>query len=371
MSSIISSPNMHFLIIDNKNNRKFASISMNKVNISKKKLDLKFLTGKPLNSFWDITDTPYVEISSKEFYTEDAFENEEIEYTNEKIINTNNKEIYQSEKSQKLTDEEINQLKKEITNKDDLVKAIASNNTSMEKRTILSQEKYIKKKTQKYKHLIWITPVSLYNIVETFFLYDIRAINYLRFDSISTMLINSNFLPKTSTLMYEQTSNILTSAYAQRTHFDSRIYHLFDNNKICNKNLNLFNLSTLQKALITYLNINVLTDSKNPMNEMISKKFENYFDNLVICLTNDNEIPRVFGLLIKYLKNSGNIIIFAKDVEVLVEIDKILCDAKMGTDTKIIETITREYQVLPLRTHPTMNHKGYSGYVLTSYKTIE
>jgi hypothetical protein len=37
-------------------------------------------------------------------------------------------------------------------------------------------------------------------------------------------------------------------------------------------------------------------------------------------------------------------------------------------EIKIHETITREYQVLPLRTHPTMSNKGYSGFVLTAIK---
>ncbi len=35
----------------------------------------------------------------------------------------------------------------------------------------------------------------------------------------------------------------------------------------------------------------------------------------------------------------------------------------------ICETYMREYQVLPLRTHPNMNNKGYSNYVLVGIKT--
>ena len=148
-------PERYFLIIDNKNNRKFVTTNMKRANISKKNINLTFFNGKHLNTYWDITDAAnYTQITSKEFNSEEHFEDEEIEYSNEKILNASNKEIYQSEKSQKLTDEEINELKKTITNKDELIKAIKDNNSSMEKRTLLSQEKYIKKKTQKYKNLI-------------------------------------------------------------------------------------------------------------------------------------------------------------------------------------------------------------------------
>jgi len=53
---------------------------------------------------------------------------------------------------------------------------------------------------------------------------------------------------------------------------------------------------------------------------------------------------------------------------VLIGIEKYLFDNKIAIDIKIHETITREYQILTLRTHPEMNNKGYSGYVLTAIK---
>ena len=85
-------------------------------------------------------------------------------------------------------------------------------------------------------------------------------------------------------------------------------------------------------------------------------------------MKNDNNLPKYFFELFQFLKYSGNFVIFAKDKEILVEIDKIMFENNLGIDTKIIETITREYQILELRTHPMMNNKGYSGYVYTGYK---
>jgi hypothetical protein len=52
----------------------------------------------------------------------------------------------------------------------------------------------------------------------------------------------------------------------------------------------------------------------------------------------------------------------------LVYLEKILLDDKICLEIRIHETIVREYQVLPLRTHPEMNNKGYSAYVLTAIK---
>ena len=359
----------YFLIIDNKNGRKFVTTQMKKINISKKVINLLFFEGKKLNTFWDVTNEDnYIEIKSKEFLNENKFEDEEIEYTNEKIIGNTNKEIYQSDNAQKLTDDEIKDLKEKTKNKDELIQTILQNNTSMEKRTIFSQEKIIKKKTQKYKNLIWITSTSLFNIIETFFIIDPKIINYLRMDTISTMLINTNFM-EGKTLIFEETNNILTQAYCMRTPYNGKVISLFKE-KICNKNLNIFNLTRKQKSLISYMNINCFLNKKSFGYDIFTQKFQNYFSNLVICLKMDIEIPIYFFNLLPFLKYSGNIIIFGKDKEILINIDKILNENKLGIDTKIIETITREYQILELRTHPMMNNKGYSGYVLVSYKTV-
>ena len=305
-------PELYFLIIDNKKGRKFVTLEMGKVKLSKKNINLEFFKDKKLNTYWDITDdNNYTQITEKEFKNEEEFDTEDLEYTNEKITNATNKEIYQSSQAQKLSQEEIEKLKTTTQDKNELIKKIVENNTSMEKRTIFSQEKILKKKALKYKYLIFITPPSLFNIIETFFLYDLKSINQLRFDSVATMLINSNFQEKSSTIIIDESSNILTLAYAQRTQFDSKVMHLFFD-RVPSKNLNLLNLDHKQKANIEFMRYSVLMDE--------NQIFKNFYEN------------------------------------------------KLGIDTKIIETITREYQILELRTHPMMNNKGYSGYVLVSYK---
>jgi hypothetical protein len=46
----------------------------------------------------------------------------------------------------------------------------------MAKRTIFSQSKTIKKKGRIYKHRVWLAQINLFNIAETFFIYDIKRI---------------------------------------------------------------------------------------------------------------------------------------------------------------------------------------------------
>ena len=338
-------PELYFLIKDNKKGRKFVTLEMGKIKLNKKNIDLSFFKDKKLNTYWDLSDdNNYIQITEKEFKNEEEFEGEALEYTNEKIIGATNKEIYQSSQAQKLTQEEIENLKSTTQDKDELIKKIIENNTSMEKRTIFSQEKIIKKKALKYKYLIFITPPSLFNIIETFFIYECRAINQLRFDSVASMLINSNFQENSSTIIIDESNNILTLAYAQRTHFGSKVVHIFFD-RPPSKNLNLLNLDSRQKGNISYMRYTVLMDE----NQLFKKFYQNKFANLVICMKEDKLIPNYFFEFLQFLKPSGNFVIFSKDKEILVSIDKTVVENKLGIDSKIIETITREYQILELK----------------------
>ena len=360
-------PELYFLIIDNKKGRKFVTLEMGKVKLNKKNINLEFFKNKKLNTYWDITDdNNYVQITEKEFKNEENYENEELEYTNEKITGASNKEIYQSSQAQKLSQEEIEKLKNTTQDKNELIKKIIENNTSMEKRTIFSQEKILKKKALKYKFLIYITPPSLFNIIETFFIYECKSINQLRFDSVASMLINSNFQEKCSTIIIDESNFILTLAYAQRTQFGSKVMHIFFD-RIPSKNINLLNLNRAQKANIEYMRYSLLMDDTR----MFKNFYKNKFANLVLCLKEDKLLVQYFFELWQFLRPSGNFVLFSKDKEILISIDKIVIENNLGIDSKIIETISREYQILELRTHPMMNNKGYSGYVYVGYKAAE
>jgi tRNA (adenine-N(1)-)-methyltransferase non-catalytic subunit len=92
---------------------------------------------------------------------------------------------------------------------------------------------------------------------------------------------------------------------------------------------------------------------------------------LVICIKNETDLIITVLQLMVYLKYSGTLIVFAKEIDILLELEKTLVENKIVLDVRINETISREYQVLPLRTHPMMNNRGFSGYVLTAIKIFK
>jgi hypothetical protein len=60
----------NILIIDNKDNRRITTINSGKLKISKKDVNLKFFEMKSLNTFWDLEETDYKQITHKEFFSE-------------------------------------------------------------------------------------------------------------------------------------------------------------------------------------------------------------------------------------------------------------------------------------------------------------
>lgn len=188
----------------------------------------------------------------------------------------NNKEIF-STGHQKLSYEELEKMKENGLKGDELIKVIVENNTSMDKRTTFSQEKFLKKKKQKYRHLIWIVPTNLFNIVETFFLEDEKRINFMRMDTFSTMLVNSHFNNNASTLLYEDIDNVLISCYASRSSVTSNVISLYDG-KLKNTNLAIFNLCRKYKYIISHVDIDSVLNKNNFFYGLLSQRYRLRFD---------------------------------------------------------------------------------------------
>jgi hypothetical protein len=96
-------------------------------------------------------------------------------------------------------------------------------------------------------------------------------------DTVSTMLVYSVFFKDSKTLIYEDTENILTSAYASRSSKTSLIVSLFDT-RINTKNLTLFNLHRRNKYPINYIDIVNFTNQTSFYYNLFSKSYFNMFD---------------------------------------------------------------------------------------------
>lgn len=68
----------YFLIIDNKDNRRFCNTNMNKIKLGKKDINLQFFENKNLNTFWTVDKNIYEQITHKEFFNENLCKNNHL-----------------------------------------------------------------------------------------------------------------------------------------------------------------------------------------------------------------------------------------------------------------------------------------------------
>ena len=104
----------------------------------------------------------------------------------------------------------------------------------------------------------------------------------------------------------------------------------------------------------------------DPIRDALAKKYKKYFTSFIFA--HDTLHPmEVYEALCQFLQPSASIAVFSTVLQPLTELEAVL-SFNRAVNVKIEELWTREYQVLPLRTHPTMSTDGRSGFILTGQR---
>jgi tRNA (adenine-N(1)-)-methyltransferase non-catalytic subunit len=90
-------------------------------------------------------------------------------------------------------------------------------------------------------------------------------------------------------------------------------------------------------------------------------------DSLLVAVPGDPEAAVLAAL--RYARPSASFAVFSVDVVVLASLSRRLHTLGLGIAMQLGETWSREYQVLPERTHPAMSMDGLSGFLLTGTAT--
>ena len=91
-------------------------------------------------------------------------------------------------------------------------------------------------------------------------------------------------------------------------------------------------------------------------------------DALIIASKFD--ISAVFTPLLHFLAPSRPFVAFSQSIEPLARCKAELDAKQTAVHVRVTESFLREYQVLPMRTHPEMMTSATGGYLLTGFKVI-
>ncbi|XP_023946339.2 tRNA (adenine(58)-N(1))-methyltransferase non-catalytic subunit TRM6 [Bicyclus anynana] len=348
-----------------------------------------------------------------------------------KVSGTDNRNIYDDGRSQKLSATEISDLKSDSTKASDIVETLITNSKTFHNKTEFSQEKYLKKKEKKYFEFIQILRPNLRIITETLYKLDPSKVQGIRIDTLSQIITLSNISSEGNHLLYDSGSNGLLAAAllsAMGSEAKGKLIHMhpgnmsqkqallamnFDSEHL-NKCLSVNVYSALRQVyqgcdthtqeavLENESNLkrkaadNIEHESKIPKlddsqvvdsevkevnmddSQSIKKKPKWHFDNIAAAevLTNkvdslviaSKEDPQnIFLELVQFVKPGRPFVIYYSVAEPLQNLYMTLKSSSNVAALKLTCNWMRNYQILHERTHPEVMMNGSSGFLLTGY----
>ncbi|KAJ1969333.1 tRNA (adenine(58)-N(1))-methyltransferase non-catalytic subunit trm6 [Dimargaris xerosporica] len=326
----------------------------------------------------------------------------ESEYATVQETEATNREIMDDPQAQRLTHDEIQQLKESSlageVDHDTLIAKMAENNASFDKKTEFSKAKYIKRKKSKYSKEFTVVDPTLHNLWHFFFTRNSTKIRDIRIDTLAQLLAMLNVNAYSRLLVVDDTHGMVLSAVLSRlgANPQGQVLALHEGDSANFDLLKLMPLSTTVSRQLMYLSwsrINpdapVQFDDKDmtEMSELDRRGHERRkatflrvqaaqtalwqggWDGLVIASQYQPE--SILNELVPYVGGSRPIVVYSPSKEPLVTTAAFMKTSPDYLFPQITESWIREYQVLPGRTHPLMTMNAGGGYLLNAIRVYD
>ncbi len=331
----------------------------------------------------------------------DKEENEEDIPEFEVGSSTDNKQIFDvGSQIQGLSMEEIEGLKKATADSKDggrsIIEKVIQSHKAFDKKTIYSQQKYLRRKQQKFLRRFRCDYLGSTQLVEYFLYKDPAKILEISVESLGLMMNLANIQPGGRYLVLDDTTGLIVYSMMERMQGKGSIVLAHENE---HPNLAILNYSTqysevLQKKMIKTINWLQFFEPENerePIEELPQKELDELkaskrsrffrrlkrareineaidmvqagdFDALVIATTFD--VPTLAPRILDKVGGSRPIVIYNQFKESLIETSHALQKDLRVLAPTILETRVRPYQTIPGRLHPVMTMRGGGGYLL-------
>ncbi|KAG7099670.1 hypothetical protein E1B28_001495 [Marasmius oreades] len=314
---------------------------------------------------------------------------EEVEDTD-----ATNELINDGELVQPLTITEITTLKQAGVHASDIIKKQIEQHANYSLKTEYSKEKYKKRKEAKYSKSFTTIEPTLFNVCDYWFNKDQNRIRDIRPDTLSHLLLLANIQPGRRYLAVDDASGLVVSGILDRLRGEGCLLTICDTDSppaypvLANMNfkpnevssvLVSLNWATAQEEYTPIMAPSDLTPeeirsdrqkSRLKKRKLISdalaktreELFAGEFDGLIIASQYDPS--SILERLAPYVAGSASIVVHSPHLQVVADLQTELRSAPGFLAPTVTEVWTRQYQILPGRTHPTMNTSGSGGYLL-------
>ncbi|CAN8009747.1 unnamed protein product [Ixodes pacificus] len=415
-----------YVVIRGANNVRLVQVDKKKpIFFGKRKFGVQAAIGQPFGSVFEIRDRDLQKVSAEEFRRTSS---ECIPQVDDVLTSgQDNRNLLDDGKSQKLTREQIEGFKADGTSGEEIVKTLLENSTTFRKKTEYSQQKYLKKKQQKYlQHLTLERPTARL-LGEMYYSQNPLKVGNMRVDALAQLLTWCNVRSGGRYAVFDSWLGLLTAAVLERLGKEGSIVQLYPGlgpDSSYRQAVNALNLddnfvhSTVlelpfQRALDLLREPSTTEDGDGDSSMAVAadqpetpaagsgndapsdgqpsgkewkddertrrraRRLEEQqkaadllktkaLDGLLVA-GKQHPTPVVLTLL-EFLAPSRPFAVFCTYQEPLVDLYGRLKSANNAVFLKLSESWLRAHQVLPDRTHPSINMSGGGGYLLTGIK---
>jgi len=321
-----------------------------------------------------------------------------------------NRDLRDDEGSQKLSKQEIVNMREEGVSGHEIVEKLIENSDTFQQKTKFSQAKFLKKKAKKYHHYILVRKPSIRLLMEIHYTADPMKLMNLRVDSLAQILHYTNIRHGGRYLVYETgAQGIVVAAVLERVGAQGRVTHIYQTGQPQTNCLTAMDFSSKVLDNLKVLNIQHLRsleqgndilaahprtdggpppskkprEGDQPTEEQVASAMDkpvrmNLREQSVAAFT-ELQDTKCDGLIIvckqhpstllthltRYLAPSRPFAVYSPYKEPLLDAYIAVKEAGTGIMCSVSETWLRHHQVLPERTHPMVNMSGGGGYLLT------
>lgn len=307
-------------------------------------------------------------------------------------------------KIQKLSNEDIDELKQSgATSKigQKIIEQMIAGHEGFDKKTIFSQQKYLKRKQQKFLRRFTVDYLGGNELLQYYIERDLPRVLDLSEESLGLLLTYGNVRPGGKYLLIDETGGCVLYAMMERMAGQGTIVLAHENehpntialrhsgyteelkNKMV-KTINWLQFLEPENERIIWEDlpqeeVDAMKANKKEqyirrreralaINSVISLVEEGNFDALISVST--LHMPTLIPRIINRVGGSRPVVIYNQYKELLLETQHLLSSDKRVLAPSIFETRVRPYQTIPGRMHPLMTMRGGGGYVLWGTKVI-
>lgn len=377
--------------------------------------DVEGVFGYPHGTSFEIMEDHHVQPIKSITYTEDT--TDETDDLNKEILDKteltklfsesadNNQNIIDiGSKIQKLTDDEIIELKQSGASSNigqKIIEQMIAGHQGFDRKTIYSQEKYFRRKQQKFLRRFTIEYLGGSQLLNYYVEKDLQRILDMSEESLGLILNYGNVRPGGTYLLIDETGGVILYAMMERMQGEGTIVYVHENEHPNTIALRYSGYSDelIQKMVkpISFLQLLEPENEKidwiepteqeleqakpgkriqlerrskraNEINSVISMVQKGNFDGFISVCT--LHMPTLLPHILPMIGGSRPIVIYNQFKELLLETQHYISSDKRVLAPSIFESRVRPFQTIPGRMHPRMTMKGYGGYVLWATKVI-